>query len=421
MKINFFPLKNNTQTNFINTKNNISNPVKYSGLNSDTFSFKGNFQSQQFDGLIVQKTIMLRRMALDIKNKKAELLDLNTTTDAGKKKQDVLQKELSEEIKQFQKLQNKTRVLMEFPKRPNAKFLYNSSLTVEEKKEELKKHPEFKTLKQIAQEAGNQSAGEFKNLKNYFLIDVVGDEEYIDTSFVSNQENYEILYENLKDKMFFDDFVSDCSTYKKMVRSTFRKYSLLEKIQLTNVNTDKEEDIYMIPLESKDKALRLKTTIPVNSKYYKSLLVDSQKPVFVPLEHLSEAGFGTKEELRAFFEDGCFDGKTKDVQQDGTTKQQIYINTNSFQTELNLKTLRKAKRNKYQYVKNLLPILHINYDEIEKAAMDGKITLFNKRIIPLDDVGIDFNIPQNLEFVQSFGYDPNKTDCSDEIVALLHI
>lgn len=304
------------------------------------------------------------------------------------------------------KLEEEIKIYEEFENRPNAQFLYHSELTPKEKAEEIKKHPEFKTLNQIATEAGNPNIGYLSAMHRFFMIDNVGGEQYIDTSYYRNKENYETLRRELGGKIPLDKLYYKHGLPEKLIKELATR-GAIDRIELTNIKTGKKGYADFIPQEIEDKVENIRTLVPKKSKFYKQLLRDKNQPLLVPVSHLSKLGYGTPKQLLDMYKKGFLRGTQEFAEKDGKKISYTRIDISSQIAEGNLDLLKRKNKN-YLSVAELAKQLKVKRCEIERAIINGDLIANNEYLFSSPDKqesGICLYNNINRQFIEKLAFE----------------
>ena len=412
MDINFLASNALSKMQKINKVNSFSsNPINFKGsANKDSIELSENAK--------IQKRIEeLSKEIQDIAKKEEAIAQ-------QLKDGEIKVKEFNNEVKPLRSLRREKsrerKLLFDTQKfidsgiekeKPNTAFLYDPRLSDKEKEEILSKHPEIKTLNQIAQEAGNPKVGSDNALyyKTYkmFDVDTFNSTRYIDTSNPENIQNYEALKSQLKGKipLFQVGFNSESETDINILRAMARR-GTLEPVRVTNRKTGGNLTIYLVDDGILDKMENFDKLFPKKSKkYYKSLLRDPKEPLLVPITYLSKLGYGTPQQLYANFKKGYFKGVEKDIEKDGKKIKYVAINIASVAAENNLELMKKQNKN-YFTPNQLANALGVSLCEIEKAVINGELEATNEYIFssPSYVSGIDLNNPKNEEYASRLAF-----------------
>lgn len=404
MNINFSTLKFNTNyvnPNFLINKQtpakqvNSINEISFSGVSSDPIIYKLR-SSEQSAGKIVK----LRAELTQLEN---DRLSSKITQSQYEKKAAKIQEKIDTLTQQTEKLEEEIQKYREFRKRPNAAFIYDSSLTPKQKEQEIQKHPEFKTINQIAQETGVDITYSNK----YFMPDFINRKRYIDISYPGNRKNYDALLQNSEAIISTTEFAREADLPKGTVES-LAKRGVIKTFELTDIYNEQPVSVNFIPKIVLDKADNIRMLIPVKSPYYKSILPENNENLpLVPIGHLSKLGYGTKQQLYDMFKNGFLRGKEGIIEKDGNKYRQVLINITSTTAENNLE-LAKRKNKNYLTICELAKQLKVSRAEIERAIIEGELIANNEYLFSSPEEqksGVCLYNPKNKAFIEKLAFE----------------
>ena len=284
---------------------------------------------------------------------------------------------------------------------PNVAFLYDPSLTYEEKLETLKQHPEIMSLDEIEEKYNINK--KFLTADSFFELEKFTDKHnkhivYMDLDLDINKKNFEII-DNNKGNLFgkyefmkmygvsandFDDCVQSgrlqrLSLYSK-VDGTLQPSSL---VSLTS-------DFINLTLANAQK-------IGKTSKFFRKIANYGNKPVMANVLELSELGFGSPALLHKLVITKKLEGDSIAI--DTPEGKKKYITKVNLNNKNNEKILREIRAKRCIELSDADNMFGLTKNELSNAFFDGLLKCYTDAVLvgDMEKVYIDLKSQQNID------------------------
>lgn len=303
---------------------------------------------------------------------------------------------------------------------PNTAFIYNPSLTSEQKQKMIDESP-ILTLGHTFSEKTNLKTPDWYN-RECFVIDSFFYERpkkspqlinVYDLTIPINKQNFDKLEKNASKLVSFDDVCENNNIWHPYLRS-FIDRGYLRPFTLTDKKGKKERNVNLIdttdPINIKGLE-RLQKLSPIKiERKGQSSYPTNETSCYIKIAELSRLGFGDKKELLEHLKAGRLKGKIDIVEkEDGTRKLRAAVDINSYRTQDILDDLRSFR---CVFITDLAQKTGINIETIENEIISGNfepikdLLSIGRKKEPL----INIEEPQNAQTLDKLLFEKNIAD-----------
>lgn len=305
-------------------------------------------------------------------------------------------------------------------KNPNTAFVYNPSLTSEQKLKMIEDSPILMHTHEASLKI-NIKAEHWHNPKCF-----VGDDFYyerpkrqpqlikvFDLTIPVNKQNFEKLEQNAKNLIPLDTISRNCNVGHDYIR-TFIQRGHLEPFTLTDNKEDKQRNLKLIDITNPVNIIgleRLEKLSPIKvERKGQAYTSDNKTQCFINVAELSRLGFGEPKEILGHLKAGRLKGKIEVVEkEDGTKKIRANVDINNERTQNVLKDLRSFR---CDYITDLAQKTGISLETIENEILNGNFILIRDllSIGNKHEVLINVEEEQNAKTLEKLLFEKNVAD-----------